>query len=159
MTLVTETRSKGTIEMLVEDQDGLIIEHRCFDNATLESGRQALASSLANDIGNEFNFFITRMLFGDGGTSGGVPKFVNTNRNGLFGTTRVNKPVIQSIDPNAPSQVIFTSVISFSEGNGIALNEMALQMNTGDLYSMATFADISKTSSVQITWNWRISFI
>lgn len=159
MTLVTETRSKGTIEMLVEDQDGLTIEHRCFDNATLESGRQALASSLANDIGNEFNFFITRMLFGDGGTSGGVPKFVNTNRNGLFGTTRVNKPVIQSIDPNAPSQVIFTSVISFSEGNGIALNEMALQMNTGDLYSMATFADISKTSSVQITWNWRISFI
>ena len=158
MLVTDEIRSVGTIEMLVENLDGEIIDHQ-FHNATLEAGRQALAASLANEIGDEFNFFISRMLFGDGGTSGGVPKFVDTNRNGLFGTTRVNKPVIPSIDPNAPSQVVFTSVISFSEGNGVALNEMALQMNTGDLYSMATFADISKTSSIQITWNWRISFV
>lgn len=154
----TEIRPKGYIEMIVEDRDGEV-KKRCFTNAILEAGRQALASGLANDIGDEFNFFISRMLFGDGGTAGGVPKFVNTERNGLFGTTRVNKPVIPSIDPNAPSQVIFTSVISFDEGNGVALNEMALQMNTGDLYSMATFADISKTSSVQITFNWRLAFV
>jgi molybdopterin-binding protein len=159
MTLETRTNPKGTVEMVVEDLNGSIIERHCFENAVLEEGRRALASSLANDIGDEYNFFISRMLFGDGGTSGGVPRFVNTNRNGLFGTTIVNKPVISNIDPNIPSQVIFTSTISYSEGNGFALNEMALQMNTGDLYSMATFADISKTSSIQITWNWRLSFV
>ncbi|MCL5459921.1 hypothetical protein M3M33_14890, partial [Loigolactobacillus coryniformis] len=85
----------------------------------------------------------------------GSTKFVATSRNGLFGITQASKPVIASVDPNIPSQVIFTSVISFSEANGAVLNEMALQMATGNLYSMVTFPDLTKTAQMQITWNWR----
>jgi hypothetical protein len=99
------------------------------------------------------------MLFGDGGTSGGVPKYVDTSRNGLFGITRALKPVIVTIDPTLPSQVVFTSVLDYEEANGFQINEMALQMNNGDLYSMSTFADLNKTSSMQITWNWKLSFV
>jgi len=152
------SKPKGIVEIIVEDTKGNVI-HTEVNNATLEAGREALAAGLANEIGEEFNFFISRMLFGDDGTTGGVPKFVDTDRNGLFGTTRVNKPVISSIDPNNPSQVVFTSIITFDEGNGFTLNEMALQMNSGDLYSMATFAGISKTPSLQITFNWRLFFV
>jgi hypothetical protein len=99
------------------------------------------------------------MLFGDGGTSGGTLKYVDTQRTGLFGITRASKPVISQIDPNIPSQVVFTSVLTFDDANGYALNEMALQMSNGDLYSMVTFADLNKTSSMQITFNWRLSFV
>jgi len=149
---------KGHVQAIIEYDDGRseIIE---FPNTILRKGREALASSLAYDIGDSYNFYISRMLFGDGGTTGGATKFVNTNRNGLFGITRANKPVIATVDPNVPSQVIFTSVIAFSEANGYVLNEMALQMNNGDLYSMVTFPDLTKTAQMQITWNWRLSFV
>jgi len=151
-------RSKGIIEAVIDYKNGNR-EILSFDNAVLRSGREALASVLANQIGDNFEFFISRMIFGDGGTNGGVPKFVQTARSGLFGTTRVNKPVVASIDPATPSQVVFTAVISFSEGNGFTLNEMALVMDNGNLYSMATFSDLTKTSQMQITWNWRLSFV
>lgn len=130
-----------------------------FKNAVLINGREALASCLAGNVGDGFNFYINRMLFGDGGTSNGSTKFVSTSRNGLFGITQASKPVIASIDPNIPSQVIFTSVISFAEANGAVLNEMALQMATGNLYSMVTFPDLTKTAQLQITFNWRQSFV
>lgn len=143
-----------------------IIDYECgdreiieFQNTILNSGREALASCLARNIGEGFNFYINRMLFGDGGTSDGSQKYVATSRNGLFGLTQASKPVIASIDPNIPSQVIFTSVISFSEANGAVLNEMALQMANGNLYSMVTFPDLTKTAQMQITWNWRISAV
>jgi len=149
---------KGTVERIIEYKSGEreIIE---FPNAILAKGREAIAASLARNIGDSFSFFVNRMVFGDGGVSSGVTKFVNSSRNGLFGITRVSKPVIASIDPNIPSQVIFTSVIAFTEANGYALNEMALQMATGDFYSMVTFPDLTKTSQIQITFNWRISIL
>lgn len=130
-----------------------------FKNAVLGKGREALAASLANSFTGEYNFYISRMVFGDGGTSGGTKKYVNTNRNGLFGTTRASKPVISSIDSNMPYQAIFTSVLRFDEANGYALNEMALQMANDDFYSMVTFPDLNKTSDMQITFNWRLSFV
>lgn len=149
---------RGDVEAIIEWEDGRkeTIE---FRNTILRTGRTVLAMALANRIGDSFEYFISRMLFGDGGTSGGVPKAVSDGRTGLFGSTQVSKPVIATVDPNNTTQVVFTSVVSFSEGNGITLNEMALQMNTGQLYSMATFPGISKTSQMQITWNWRLSFI
>jgi len=130
-----------------------------FNNTILRTGRAALASALANRIGNDFDYFISKMIFGDGGTVGGTPRQVSDDRMGLYGSARVLRPVISNIDSNNPTQVIFTSVIPFDEGNGFELSEMALQLNNGDFYSMATFAGISKTSSMQITWNWRLSFI
>lgn len=151
-------KCRGDVEVTIEflDKKTKKIE---FRNTILRTGREALALSLANRIGTDFDFFISRMLFGDGGAAGGVPKVVNTERNSLFGTTRVSKPVIANIDSENGSQVIFTSVVSFGEGNGFNLNEMALQMQNGDLYSMATFPGISKTPQMQITWRWRLSFI
>ena len=119
----------------------------------------ALANSLANDISDVYDYYVLSMIFGTNGTSGGVEKFVPASRNGLFGITRVQKPVIASIDDNNPTQVTFTSVLTFEDGNGYALNEMALVMASGDLYSMVTFPDLSKTSQMQITFNWNISLI
>lgn len=158
MKIKDEIKTRGDVEGIIEYKDGRK-ETKCFHNAILRKGREALASSLANEFGSEFNFFINRMLFGDGGTVTGTPKFVEDSRNGLFGVTQVIKPILSTIDVNNPTQVVFTSVVAFSEGNGFTLNEIALQMNDGDLYSMATFAGIAKTSQMQITWNWRLSFI
>jgi len=154
----TEIRPKGEVEMIIKYRD-LPENITSFHNTVLRKGREALASSLANNFGNSYSFFVNRMLFGDGGTSGGVPKYVDTSRNGLFGITRALKPVIVTIDPTLPSQVVFTSVLDYDEANGFQINEMALQMNNGDLYSMSTFADLNKTSSMQITWNWKLSFV
>jgi hypothetical protein len=114
---------------------------------------------LARAFEGEYNLYISRMLFGNGGTSGGSKKQVNTSRNGLFGTEVASKPVLSNVDSNLPSQVTFTSVLRFNEANGNALNEMALQMSSGDLYSMVTFPDLNKTSEMQITFNWRLSFV
>lgn len=150
---------KGFVIGQIKDRDGNILEEIKFHNEVLLTGREALAASLANSLGGTYNYYISRMLFGDSGTSGGVPKFVSTQRNGLFGVTRATKPVIATIDPTITSQAIFTSVLDFEEANGYALSEMALQMNTGDLYSMATFPDFTKTSSIQVTWSWYIYFI
>jgi len=148
----------GHVQAIIDYKSGEqeVIE---FTNTVLTKGREALAAALANDIGDGFNLYINRMLFGDGGTAAGTTKFVATSRNGLFGITQASKPVIASVDPNIPSQVIFTSVIAFSEANGAVLNEMALQLATGDFYSMVTFPDLTKTIQMQITWNWRLSFV
>ena len=153
-----ELLTRGDVQALITFKDGgsETIE---FRNTILRKGREALALSLANRIGNDFDFFVNRMLFGSGGAISGVPKVVPTERNGLFGSTVASKPVVANIDPNNGSQVIFTSVVSYGEGNGQTLNEMALQLHNGDLYSMATFPGVTKTSQMQITWNWRLSFI
>ncbi len=153
-----EITPQGEVEMIIETlgEKRKVVN---FKNSVLNLGRQALASCLANNIGESFNFYVNRMMFGDGGTSGGVPKYVNTSRNGLFGTTRASKGVIATLDANNPGVVIFTTVLSYTDAVGYTLNEMALRMNNGDLYSMATFPDLNKTAIMQITWNWRASFV
>lgn len=156
--IVNETISVGKVKRTIRHINGDVIEEKFF-NTVLRTGREALAASLANNVESIYDYYISRMLFGDGGTSDGVPKFINSERNGLYGLTRAIKPIIATIDPNMRSQVTFTSVLDFDDANGYTLNEMALQMNNGDFYSMATFPDLNKTSSIQITWNWTISFI
>lgn len=153
-----DIKTLGYVYGIIEYFDGNKVPFE-FKNTVLNKGREALAASLANNFTGEYNFYISRMVFGDGGTSGGSKKYVNTNRNGLFGTTRASKPVISSIDSNMPYQAIFTSVLRFDEANGYALNEMALQMGNDDFYSMVTFPDLNKTSDMQITFNWRLSFV
>lgn len=148
----------GIVERIIEYSDGRK-EVSEVKNTILRKGREALASSLANSIGATYTFYINRMIFGDGGTAGGTLKVVDSARTALFGVTRAGKPVISSVDPNIPSQVVFTSVLSFDDANGYAINEMALQMSNSELYSMVAFADLNKTSSMQITFNWRLSFI
>lgn len=151
-------QTRGDVEIIKEWKDGT---KECLDvrNTILISGRRALALGLANAIGDSFQFYITRMLFGDGGTIGGEKKFVNANREGLFGVVQVSKPVLANIDNSIPTQVILTSVISYDEAIGVTLNEMALMMANEELYSMTTFPDLNKTEDMQITFNWRLNFI
>ena len=151
---------KGEVKMTIEWDDGRI-EKQLFRNTVLRDGRKALAASLGNEFGNNYDYFISRMIFGDGGTSGGVPKFISEDRSGLFGSTILRKPIISTLDPSDLTQVIFTSVVARNEAVGQTINEMALEMNTNPrtLYSMITFAGFSKTSAMQITWTWRISYI
>lgn len=149
---------KGTVERIIEYKDGIkTIE--TFDNTILTTGKMALANSLANIVSDVYDYYVINMIFGTDGTNGGAEKFVAASRNGLFGIIRVQKPVISSIDSNDPTQVIFTSVLTFDDGNNYTLNEMALVMANGDLYSMVTFPDLTKTSAMQITFNWKISLV
>jgi hypothetical protein len=151
-------KAKGDVEIIISFKDG---KNEILDmpNTVLLTGRRALAKCLSNQIGDKFEFFITRMIFGDGGTQNGVKKFVNAGRQGLFGVTRLSKPALSNLDNSVPAQVIFTSVIRFDEAVGVTLSEMALQMSNGDLYSMITFPDLNKTEDMQITFNWRLNFI
>jgi len=151
-------KTKGDVEIILDfkNKKSKIIN---FPNTVLLTGRRALAKSLANQIGEKYQFNITRMVFGDGGTNNGVKKFVNAGREGLFGVTRLSKPALANLDTSVPAQAIFTSVIKFDEAVGVTLNEMALQMADGGLYSMVTFPDLNKTEDMQITFNWRLNFV
>jgi len=129
-----------------------------FSNAVLVGGRSELVKVLANKIGN-YEQFVSRMIFGDGGTDGVTIRYVDANRTGLFGITRATKPVIASVDSTNNTQVVFTSVLGFDDDNGYSLSEMALVLNNDILYSMATFSPLSKTSDIQIVWNWRVNLL
>lgn len=154
----TQLQAKGDVDLIIDYKNGKQ-ETKYIRNTILRNGRRSLAKALANQIGAEFDFYITRMLFGDGGTNEGVKKYVNADRSGLFGVTRLSKPVLATIDPTIPTQAIFTTVITFDEAVGVVLSEMALQMANGDLYSMTTFPDLTKTEEMQITFNWRLNFV
>ena len=154
----TSIRCRGDVEIEVLHKDGN--QNKLFyPNTLLLNGRYALANSLANKYGESYNYNITHMLFGDGGTVGGKKRYVEANRNGLFGTVVLSKPVISDVNPTIPYQAVFTAVVAFNEAVGIALNEVALQMATGDLYSMLTFPDLNKTSDIQLTFVWKLTFI
>lgn len=157
--MITETvQPTGEVEIVITDRSGQELKN-CVKNTVLLTGRRALAKALANQIGEKFQFNVVRMVFGDGGTNNGVKKFVNAGREGLFGVTRLTKPALANLDTSVPAQIIFTSVIKFDEVVGVTLNEMALQMANGELYSMVTFPDLNKTEDMQITFNWRLNFI
>jgi hypothetical protein len=157
--LINKIKTRGDVQMIINYSCGKqeIVE---FPNTVLAKGREALAASLGNKFTGTYEFYINRMIFGTGGVAGGNVKYVDASRNGLFcGSPVATKPVISSLDPNVPSQVILTSVLATSDAVGEVLNEMALQMATGDLYSMVTFPNLTKTDQMSIIWNWTLSFI
>lgn len=155
------TKPLGGIIALIEYKD----RHKApellrFPNVVLNKGKTTLASFLAGQLPSK-NIFVKNMLFGDGGFDyqQSTKRAVDSERNSLFGITRVSKPVTAQLDPMVPTQAIFTAVITFEEANGHTLNEMALQLSDDNLFSMATFPDLGKTNQMQITWNWRLSFV
>lgn len=151
--------SSGIVSLDIEYADGRK-EHREVKNKILRQGRINLVLALANQFNStSFDFFITGISFGSGGTVGGTPRYVDDTRDGLFGPTVITKPIIATVNPDFPTQVTFTSVIAFDEAVGSIINEMALQMASGDYFSMTTFGDITKTSAMQMVYNWRISMI
>lgn len=152
-------KTRGDVQMIIDHDSGEreIIE---FPNTVLNKGREAIAASLANNFGGTYSYYINRMIFGNAGVASGNLKYVDAGRNGLFcGTPISSKPVISAVDPDIQSQVVYTSILSNSDAVGETLNEMALQMGTGDLYSMVTFPNLTKTGTMVITWNWRLSFV
>ncbi len=154
----TGLKAVGRVEITIDYKDGRK-EVQNVNNTVLLTGTRALVSALANRIGDKFEYNITRMVFGDGGTEDGVKKVVNVGRQGLFGITRLSKPVIATLDVNGAGQVTFTSVIRYEDANGFVLNEIALQMANGELYSMVTNGGISKTDEMQLTFAWTLEFI
>ena len=152
----SELHPVGTVKITITDGDGLLVKEITVQNQVLKKGRAMLAALLGNQTDGSLGF-ISRMLFGSGGTSGGTLKSISAERNGLFSQV-FSKGVISNIDPLDPTQVVFTAILGAGDANG-TINEMALQLGTGDLYSMATFGDINKTSQMQITFNWNISFV
>ncbi len=150
--------SSGIVEFCLEYNDGKK-ESFTINNRILRSGRIALANTLANDFGASFEYFVNGVTFGSGGTVGGSPRYIDDTREGLFGPVITTKSVISSIDQDAPTMVIFTSVLTFDEAIGEVINEIGLKLKTDDYFSMATFGDITKTSSMQLILNWKISFV
>ena len=155
--IVDVTKSFGAITAIIEYKNKPV-EILHFPNTILEKGREMLAKVLAGQYDN--TIFVQNMLFGDGGIDQQEKKrTVTTDRNSLFGVTRAKKFVVAQIDPTTKTQAIFTTVIAFEEANGYYLSEMALQLNNEDIFSMATFPSLGKTDQMQITWNWRLSFV
>jgi hypothetical protein len=155
--MIDSTNFLGSVSGKIIDKNGTekVID---FKNAVLAGGRAELVKVLANSIGS-YEQFVSRMIFGDNGVDGTTLRYVNQDRTGLFGITRASKTVSASIDNSNPTQVIFTSVLGFSDANGYSLSEMGLVLNNDVLYSMATFSPLSKTSDIQIIWNWRINLL
>ena len=155
--MIDSTNFLGSVSGKIIDKNGTekVID---FKNAVLAGGRAELVKVLANNIGS-YEQFVSRMIFGDNGVDGSTLRYVNQDRTVLFGITRASKPVTASIDNSNPTQVIFTSVLGFSDANGYSLSEMGLVLNNDVLYSMATFSPLSKTSDIQIIWNWRINLL
>lgn len=158
MNLLSDNKSIGRVEAFLEYKNGKKIK-LAFDNTVLNLGKIALAKTLVNDTGTYTNYFVNRMIFGDQGTTGGEPKIVSSNRTGLFGPTISNKPVVATTNPDNPAQAIFTSTLTYDDAVGYSLSEMALVLNNGDLYSMVTFPDLSKTVNMQIVFNWYVSMV
>lgn len=150
--------TKGFVSALIEYKDGQKID-LCFPNTVLRIGREAIARNLSNNIiGDYTNLYVSKMIFGNGGTSGGQVKIVDTNRTGLFGVQQDSRSVISQINPSNPTQCIFTAVQTYGT-TSYTENEMALVLNNGDLYSLTTFGDLTKTPSMQITWTWMVNYI
>ena len=148
----------GAVEAIFKYRDGT----RCvknWPNTVLNNGKEVLARTLAGDVGTSFSFYVCNMVFGDSGTLGGVPRFVDAGRDGLFGPAVLSKPVIANVDPANPTQVIFTAIMTYDDAVDVTLSEMGLQLADESYYSVATFGDITKTSLMQITWNWKLSFV
>ena len=154
----SQIECEGFYEIIIETIDGDKTEiHR--KNTVLKTGRIALVKVITAETGTYTSLYISRIIFGTNGTSGGQPKFIDVNRTGLFGPTVLDKTVFASIDSLNLTQAIFSTIVTYTDANGSTLNEMALVMNDGSLYSMATFGDIVKTNTMQITFNWRINYI
>lgn len=148
---------KGILSVDIEDGD--LIETRTLNNTVLLGGKNAIVKGLAYDIGGSFQYYVDRMLFGDDGEESGVPRRVNPSNTSLFGNTRASVTANPSLLSDVPNQVVFTSVLTESHAVGYTLNEAALQMANGALFSMVTFSGIPKSDSMTLTFNWTLTVI
>jgi len=145
---------KGYVVRKVTYRDGRI-ETDSFSNTVLATARTAGATSLVS----KEPLYITHMLFGDGGTENQQIKPVVSNQDWLNGVTRAKKEVAAQINPELPTEAIFTAALDYEDANGSNVNEMGLLTNTGKLYCMATFPDMGKTDNMRVDWDWHVLFV
>jgi len=126
-------------------------------NTILRGGKNAMADSLAGEIGPVFQAYGSRILFGNNGTVSGVSRYVDEGRTSLFGPTIIAKSVNIVRDETDP-KVSFVTVLTKDDAVGIALDEMALELADNRLYSMLTMGQINKTNTMQITFTWTFIF-
>ena len=148
-------KSKGYIQARIRYKTGEI-ETIQFNNAILNHGKEYLARCLLEEPSK---LHITHMIFGDGGTVNGQPKEISPMQEALHGVTRIKKPVVAQVDPEMPTQLIFSVVITENEGNNFPLNEMALLLSDGTLFNLSTFYDLNKTDQMEIDWSWFVCFV
>ncbi len=148
-------KSRGFIEGKITYKNTDEIKTVRFDNTILAGGKEFLAKCLLEDAPK---LHITHMLFGDGGTVNGNAKIISPTQDKMFGVTRVRKPVVAQVDPETPTQIIFSVVVNEEEGNDFPLNEMALELSDGTLFNLSTFADLNKTEQMEIAWSWFVCF-
>jgi len=127
-----------------------------FHNMVLNSGKEFLAKCLLEGS----KPIIANILFGDGGIGeNGQPKEISPNCDKLYGITRVKKSVTAQIDPETPTQVIFSIVLNEDEGNDHPLNEMGLELSDGTLFSLSTFANLNKNDQMEVGYWWFVSML
>jgi len=168
-----DVQSVGKLSCKIEYSNGKSYE-LMMPNTVVSKGREALAAVITNTFAScpvdsaaflssnvTPSLYINRMLFGNNGVDGSsVPKRVVASQNTLYcGVPLATKNVSAIVNPNVATQAIFTSVLLYSDANGVALSEMALQMTNNNLYSMITFPPITKTNQMQISFSWSINFV
>ena len=149
-----EIEAIGNVYLTVLNDNGTTAKVK-IKNKVLNTGVLAMVKALSNSFGGDFNLYISRMLFGTNGTSSGTPKVVEETRTGLFGTTAAAKSVVSNISVDG-KRISFSATLLKTDMVGETLNKMALELADGNLFSMTTFGDISKTNTMQLTWDWEI---
>ena len=150
--------SKGLVDIIITDLSTNEVVNRYKQNTVLLGGKTLMARSLAGEVNDPFDFYVSSMEFGTGGLDGTTPKTVNSGLNSLYLSAGVEVLVGRAWSNSAPTQATFTGTLNTDTGNGVDFNEAALKIANGDLFSMVTFPALSKTSNLQITLNWTIVF-
>jgi hypothetical protein len=150
-------KAQGYVEIIVQDSvTGEIIKVE-KKNTVLVSGKATLARLLANDVSG---VYVQNMIFGQGGEDGNVPKVVDSGRTSLFSFISGTSTTVSSgWTSDYPTRATFSATLNSSTANGSVINEAALELSNGDLFSMITFGGLTKTSSLNFTLNWNLLII
>ena len=148
---------KGYIDIIVENMESGKIIHRERQNTVLLTGRSALARGLANEFTGTFEFYVNSMVFGTSGEDANVPRKVDPGRESLYSSSEAAEvSVTKDWSADYPDRSTFTGKLLTTHAVGLTLNEAALKLANGDLFSMVTFGGLSKTNQLQFTLNWTI---
>lgn len=149
---------KGYVEILVTNVlTSEIVKHE-VKNTVLTIGKSALARSLAAYTVSPFEFYIDSMIFGNGGEDNNIPRVVDVGRSTLFNDIGLSVTVARGWTSSYSTRASFTGTIDQSTAVGETINEAGLKLANSELFSMVTFAGLSKTAQLQFTLNWNIVF-
>lgn len=153
--MIETINTEGIVEFVITNEETGEIVLKEKKNTVLTIGKSILARTLANDLTSLV--YVSHMVFGQGGESGNIPRVVDPGRSSLFNSiTGTQVAVASGWSSDYPTRVTFSASLGSSIANGYVINEAALQLSNGDLFSMITFGGLTKTSSLSFTLNWTI---